>query len=38
MIRRVMSIPGGRAHYGVGSAYVMTHLFLHQHRAKPLER
>lgn len=44
MIRRVMSIPGGLAHYVVGSAYVMTHLFLHEQLllrecgAKPLER
>jgi len=37
MIRRVIGIPGGVAHYVVGSAYVMAHLLLHQHRARELE-
>jgi hypothetical protein len=34
MLRRAMKVPGGIAHYVVGSAYLVVHLFTHEHRAR----
>lgn len=37
MLRRIIGVPGGIAHYVVGSAYVMAHLVTYERRARRLE-
>ncbi len=34
MLRRAIAVPGGAFHYVLGSAYLMVHLFTHEHRAR----
>lgn len=34
MLRRALKVPGGIAHYVVGSAYLVVHLITHEHRAR----
>jgi len=34
MLRKAISVPGGVAHYVLGSAYLMVHLFTHERRAR----
>ncbi|HJL19087.1 MAG TPA: hypothetical protein RMH99_25715 [Sandaracinaceae bacterium LLY-WYZ-13_1] len=35
-MRRITSIPGGIAHYVVGSVYLMAHLVTHERRSREL--
>jgi hypothetical protein len=34
MLRRMMQVPRGIAHYVVGSVYVMAHLVTYEHRTR----
>lgn len=36
MLRTAMKVPGGIAHYVVGTAYLVVHMITHEHRARGL--
>jgi len=36
MLRKAIKVPGGIAHYVVGSAYLVVHMLTHEHRARAL--